>query len=839
MNQRHKSINILKYPVFIVLFVFTNTLFSQNISGTIKDAKDSTDIPTVNVYLKGTSIGAISDFDGRFKLKALKKKYQNDSIVFSFVGYKTKIIAVKDFKNRSFVYLTEDTESLKQVVISVNNTSYEDYLMRKVISNKRYNNPDLIKKSEFKETSILSVFLSNLDKSIIEKNRFKKSKEAFIKENDSTYMMPILLTKEIFRHQIDKSENVNSSKLIGIEQEGTLEQLNSLVKATLNKKITQNVNFYDENIDLLGRSFQSPISSDYKSYYKIYLSDSTMIDGVKHFKFEYYPKNEKSVAFDGNFWVESETFALTHIEATLPTVANVNFIKKLSFDIDYEKAAEKTWYVKSQKTNTSFSFGNKKKKKSRYFTAQKHQKYSDFKLDYDASKPIDDLINNQLPIGSISFDSDEDNLSLDSLEMKTIGGIRTLKNNNYIKFLDRFGAMTLNGYYNLNKFDLGPYFDFYFKNGIEGSRYTLPLRTSSKMSKNFTVGGYVGYGSKDKSFKYGIETKFLLAKERRTVLSVKYYDDYKTIAQNRYIEFIQENPYSSGGGNVLSVFANNDKLNFRMLRKKHVNVSLSYEATENARYLFRPFYERFQDNQFNPLTHNNINTAGFRTLGFLLDLRYSKARNFDQQFFSRIYFGTTIPVYHLTAEIGHNKIINTPNVNNYGGYYARLNASIKKKFLLGSTFIKMYANTGYIIGEVPYTILNNPSGNQSIGLARFNYNLLNPTSFSSDVFANLHLSFNGGGFLFNKTPLLSNLNLRESVSFKAFYGKLRNDHNQFFKLPVDLVELQKEPYMELGLGITNIFKVLRLEYVFRLNSGKFFDNISERSGLKLRAEVSF
>ena len=828
--------------LILVLFLSSSALFAQRLKGTVIDEKDGLPIPLVNVYIKGTSEGSTTDFDGKFKIKNTRNLTIRDSIVFSYVGYKVKTIGVKDFKPNSTIKLSDDAESLKTVVLSGKGfTKYEDYLMSQIIRNKRKNNPERITKSQFLETSILSVFLANLNKDIIEKRRFKKSAQAFIKETDSTVMMPILMSKEIKRHRIDEDNNINNEKILDIEQEGTLEQLSSLVKSTINQKITQNVNFYDENIDLLGRSFQSPIGSSYKSYYRMYLADSAMVDGVKQYKFEYYPKNEKSVAFDGHFWFESETFALTEIEATLPTVANVNFIKKLSFEVEYDKTKkDSTWYVKSQKSNTKFSFVNSKKnKESRFFFAQKHQKYSDFQLEFSKTDSLVATTNKSLFNAPISIDMDNNTTELDSLELNAIKGIRTLKDNGWIKFLDRFGAMTLNGYYNLNKFDLGPYFDFYLKNGIEGSRLTLPLRTSAKFSEKFTVGGYVGYGTKDKDWKYGLETKFLLSNEKRTVLSAKYYDDFRTIAANRYIEFVQENPYSRGGGNILSVFANEDKLNFRMLRQKHLDVTLTHEATENARYLFRPFYERFEDNVFNSLTHNGVNQGGFRTLGMLVNLRYSKARNFDQQFFSRIYFGTTKPVYHLTAEVGHNKIINSPNNNEYSAFYARLNASMKKKFLLGSTFIKMYANAGYVLGKVPYPILNNPSGNQSLGLARFNYNLLNPTSFSSDVYANLHLSFNGGGFLFNKIPLLDRLNIRESMSFKAFYGKLNNNHNEFFELPSDLVELQDTPYMELGVGVANIFKVLRIEYVRRLNSGTFYDAISEKGGLKLRIEVSF
>ena len=816
------------------IFLWSNTLIAQRIVGTVLDANDNTSIPFVNIHVKGTTVGGASDFDGKFRIDYNIDKKKNDSLVFSFIGYATKTIALKGFKNRSIVYLKKEAEALNEVILSNKALPYDEYLMRMIISNKRYNDPEKVIKSQFIETSLLSVFLANLEKGIVEKRRFKKDKDAFITDSDSTVMMPVLLAKEIIRHRVDRDENVDNEKIISIEQEGTLEQLNSLIKTTINKKITQKINFYDENIDLLGRSFQSPITSDYKTYYKVYLSDSTMVNGVKQYEFQFYPKNKKSVAFDGSFWVESETFALTKITAILPIDANVNFIKELKFEVDYEKAAEKKWYVKSRKTNTTFSFIGSKKKKEKYFSVQKHQKYTDFQLGYHKDlEPIVETKGKQ-----IAIDLDFENMSLDSLEFKTVKGIRQLKNNGYIKFLDRFTAMTLNGYYNMNRFDLGPYFDFYHNNGIEGSRFTLPLRTSEKMFEHFSVGGYLGYGTKDKGFKYGVDVNYLLPSEKRTVVSLKYFDDFRPITKDRYIEFVRENPSSvSGGGNVLSVFSDPNRLNYSLLRQKYLGISISHEATENARYLVRPFYNEYKDNAFNRLEHNLVNVGGFRNVGMLIDLRYSKARNFDQQYFSRIYYGTTKPVYHLTAEVGHNKVMDTSS--DYSAYYMRLNASIKRKFLLGSTFFKMFLDGGYIYGKVPYPLLNNPSGNQNIGLARFNYNLLNPTSFSSDIYTNLHLSFNGGGFLFNRIPLLANLNIRESMSFKAFYGSLGDEHHEFFKLPADLEKIRKEPYMELGIGVANIFKVLRIEYVRRINSGLLFDRISAKGGIKFRIEVSF
>ncbi len=833
MNQRVNKNNC--EFLFLVFFLFSfNLCIGQEFNGLIKDKEENTSLPFVNIYFKGTSIGVTSDLDGKFSISK-KRSIKSDSLIFSFMGYHTKTLSVNALNKNTVVFLKSEESQLKTVVLTAKELPYTEYLMRKIIRNKKNNNPANVKKVTFKEVSLLAVYLSNLDEDILSSRRFRNYKEAFIRDKDSMVMMPVLFSKEIFSHTINKNKNIKTN--IFSEQKGTLEQLNSLIKTTINNKITQSVNFYDDNIDLLGRSFPSPISSNYKAYYRMILADSTFVNGVKHYQFEYYPKNEKNAVFDGSFWVDTNSYALTEIEASIPVEANVNFIKSLEIALKYKKVAGTYWMVSSQKTTTSFSFvSSKNKKNTSYFSVQKNQRFVDFNKSIVGITPTKSGLNS-----SVSGNSNAlllmDEVKLDAFEKKTLKGINQLKNNGFIKFVDRFGAMTLNGYYNLNTFDLGPYFDLYYKNGLEGSRFTIPLRTSKKMSKKFTVGGYLGYGNKDKKFKYGVNLKYLLPVDKRTVLTFDYFDDYKTITQNRYIKFIQENPYSSGGGNILSVFSSNDRLDYHLFRRKHFEFSVSYQNNQNSRLFFKPFYDSYEQNKFNPLIHNGIKIKGFKTIGLVTDLRYSKARNFDQQFFSRIYFGSTIPVYHLTVEVGSNQIVGSSD--RFSGFYTRLNASVKKKFLLGTSFIKLYMNAGCIFGKVPYPLLNNPSGNQNIGLARFNYNLLNPISFTSDVFTNLHLSFNGGGVLFNKVPILSSLNLRESLSFKAFYGKLRNNNSQFFKLPEGLKTISNQPYMELGIGVSNIFKVLRIEYVKRINTGSFYDGISIKGAIRLRVEVSF
>lgn len=69
-------------------------------------------LPGVNILVKGTSNGTVSDFDGNYTLKVDAKA----TLVYSYLGFQTKEEPVNG-RNQINVTLTEDTESLEEVVI--------------------------------------------------------------------------------------------------------------------------------------------------------------------------------------------------------------------------------------------------------------------------------------------------------------------------------------------------------------------------------------------------------------------------------------------------------------------------------------------------------------------------------------------------------------------------------------------------------------------------------------------------------------------------------------------------------------------------------------------------
>lgn len=100
---------------------------------------------------------------------------------------------------------------------------------------------------------------------------------------------------------------------------------------------------------------------------------------------------------------------------------------------------------------------------------------------------------------------------------------------------------------------LGQVFDIYSTNMIEGNRISIPLRTSEQMFERYSVGGFVGYGTKNKEFKFGANFDMQPGKTDKFVFRFRYYNDYNLISQDRFLRFIKHNPNNKGNSNFIAV----------------------------------------------------------------------------------------------------------------------------------------------------------------------------------------------------------------------------------------------------------------------------------------------
>jgi hypothetical protein len=93
---------------------------------------------------------------------------------------------------------------------------------------------------------------------------------------------------------------------------------------------------------------------------------------------------------------------------------------------------------------------------------------------------------------------------------------------------------------------------------------------------------------------------------------------------------------------------------------------------------------------------------------------------------------------------------------------------------------------------------------------------MNLFEFVSDRYVSFSVVQHFEGFFLNKIPLMRKLKWREVALFKGVAGDLRNNHINLMDFPLGLQSLDK-PYYETGVGIENIFKILRIDALWRLS----------------------
>ena len=105
----------LTYAFLGLFLLLSSALFAQqrDWKGQVLDSKTNEPLIGVSVLVKGTSAGTITDYDGRFSVKAAV----NQTLTLSYVGYITLEISLKPTTNLTSVLLSEDSRALDEVVV--------------------------------------------------------------------------------------------------------------------------------------------------------------------------------------------------------------------------------------------------------------------------------------------------------------------------------------------------------------------------------------------------------------------------------------------------------------------------------------------------------------------------------------------------------------------------------------------------------------------------------------------------------------------------------------------------------------------------------------------------
>lgn len=777
---------------------------STTITGKVTDALTNEAIPFATVIFKGSTTGTNTDFEGNFRLSS---PTPTDSILCTIIGYKPVVMRVRKGETQTIniVLSTNQIEFQEVIIRPGENPALQ--IIRNIIEHKPDNDPSKLTSYQFEVYNKLEFDITNINDKL--KNNKLLKPFNFIWDNidssetNSKPFLPFFISESLsdiyFKsNPKDKREIIKASKISGLENATVTQFLGDMY---------QKVDIYGNFIDLFGKSFVSPTSNIGTLYYKYYLLDSTFIDSKWCYKIKFRPRRPEDLTFLGELWVNDTTWAIKKIDMRISAKANINWVEDMAIVQEYTYFNNQQWMLSKDKLIVDFAA----KDEGTGFIGRKTTSYRDFHIN---EQPIDSIFKGGENIivkadaadKSTEFWDNSRHDSLSNRELQIYHMVDTIKTlpafQTYVDLITLF----FTGYKDIGKIELGPYYTFYSFNKIEGNRFRIGARTSDDFSTKVQIDGYVAYGLKDERFKYGGGIKFKLNDKPRQFIGVNYKNDVQQLGQS-------DNAFQDD--NVLSsLFRRNpaNRLNNIEYHKAWYEIEWGPGLSNRITY---------QHTKFTPLGDLKINyyynddtmdiRPSYESTELNLYFRFAYREKFVAGKIDRVSLGSDYPILQVNYTQGIKGLEN--------GFfnYQKINAKVDDLLRLAPFGYAYWAiSGGRVWGKVPYPLLEMHPGNETYFYDYAAFNLMNYFEFVSDYYLTGTAVQHFDGFFFNKIPLMRKLQWREIAQVKAVWGGINKRNLDILENKNAFTTLRSKPYVEVGAGVENIFKILRVDFLWRL-----------------------
>ncbi len=818
----------MKQLFLIVLFCSCCSAFAQTkVGGIVRD--DSGDpVAFANVLFKNSTEGTITNDDGRFYMES-DNTY--DGLRVSFIGYKTEELPLVTRVNLNMEIVLTEGEQLDEVVVYVGKQSKKDNpaidILRKIWAKKRENGLRKFRQYQYDKYEKLEFDLNTIDSALINSRVFKGLEFMFEDLDTSritgkTYL-PLFLNETFTKVYGDNQLGDERKDVLGNKNSGFS---NNQAIIAFVEDLYSDYDIYENYLKFFDKSFTSPLSKTGIDTYNYVLSDSAYIDNKWCFNIIYYPRRKNELTFKGDFWVNDSTFAIKKINLEVTKSANINWVKEIYIEQDFEVVNDSVFLLKRDYMLSDFSLSKKESSRGVYgkrttvydnYLFDQPQPKSFYKSETDPYDPRvferDSLFWSQNRLESLNKDEQGIYTLLDTL--KTVPKFKT-----YYNLVSILGS----GYIEIDKWnlDIGDIYSTFGYNDAEGIRVRGGARTYFGQNDPWRLEGYLAYGFTDHKVKHGFSAKWLLDRKSRFIISGGHRRDVEQLG----LSLTATNDVlgrSVASSSVLTVGSNDRLTNINL-----TTLSLEMEPLVNLRWRFGGSFrtlssalpDAFSLDYIDPsepdgiassirqfeLNTTLIYTPGKQTIGYGVE-----RREINENFSTLLLNYTKGLRGFLESDFNFEKVQFSYTQPWQVGGLGRLLTTLEA----GKTF-----------GEVPLGLLNVVPGNQTLFSIYTTFPNLDFYEFVTDTYAALHLEQNFNGRLFSRIPFMRSWDLREIVGLRAVWGDL-SDENIALSSPTNiaLIAPNEQVYWEYSFGIGNIFRIFRIDFNFR---GNYLDNPNAR-----------
>lgn len=852
----------MKNILILLLLILAQAAGAQTITGVVVEESTGDTIPFPSVQYKKEKIATSGNAYGRFSIKRLN----GEKLTFSAVGYQELTILIgPNTPSEMKITLKTDTKQLKGVTVKTKRSKYSRKnnpaveLMKRVIAAKKRTDLANHDYYQFNKYQKITFAINDIKPTELENEKLKKKKWLINQIETCPYnnklILPLSVDETVTRNIYRKDPKTEKSIIMGQSSSGVndLIETGDILNNVL-KDVFTDVDLYDDQIRLLQYPFTSPIGKDAISFYRFYIVDTVYVDRDKCFHLQFLPNNQQDFGFRGEIWILADsTLHVKRCNLTLPKKSDVNFVDNLQIIQEYTRLPEGDWALTTDDMFVEMSI-------AKFLTKAiviRTTRMSDYAFDELPDKLFkgktkvlhesnammrdeafwDKYRSVELTKSESSMDAFINNLSQQKAFKYIIFGVRA--------FIENF--VETGSQNHPSKVDIGPINTMISSNFIDGVRTRLSAQTTANLNPHWFLSGYYarGWDSRKNYYKgeltYSFNKKEYLPREfpKRTLTLTSTYDVCSP--SDKFMHTDKDNVFTALKWTKVEkmMFYNRQQLSFEREEEWGFRTTISLKTEEN---------EACGDLFFKPLSMVGMEDAmigqgKFRTTEARIELRYAPGETFINTKQRRLPVNLDAPVFTLSHTTGIKGFLG-------GDYdYNFTEASIYKRLWLNSWGkIDILAKGGIQWNKVPFPLLIMPAANLSYIISDETFNLINNMEFLNDRYASLDISWDLNGKIFNRIPLLKKLKWREWLGIKCLWGTLTDKNNPTLAANAGdgmLMEFpegsyimdSKRPYIELIAGIHNIFKIIHIQYVHRLNYNHL--PTATKNGVRLMMRLTF
>ncbi|MFN8297974.1 MAG: DUF5686 and carboxypeptidase regulatory-like domain-containing protein [Chitinophagales bacterium] len=813
------------------------------IKGTVTDTKGNP-LPYTNIYVKGTSNGTSANAQGEYQLEVKTGLFE---VIYQHLGYTQKtetiVVALQDVTRD--VTLEASEYIMPEVVVNAGEDPAIAVIKKAIERRKFFLNAV--------ESYSCDAYVKGMQRITAAPEWAKKRLKGYgitLKKDGTTILYLSESKSKLFYKKPGKfHEVIYSSKVSGKSQGFTYNSAQDFY-----------FNFYERNITIpviAARPFVSPLSENAFSYYNFKMLGAYQEGGRLINKIQVIPKSKSGPCFSGTLSIVEDNWNIHSLELHLTTDNGIQYIDSLLVTQYFIPVKDDLWLPTQQRYDATGSFLGLKgdgyylgifknyelnnsfgapTDSTKALTAKEEKKQRKAQEKVEAKIFTSEIIkieNEANQRDSAYWDSIRP-IPLTAMEMEDYevkDSIQTIKESKAFKdstdkklntpgFFSLLTGYTVQKQYKQIQVQFPALLTIFNFNTVEGANLTFKLRIQKTWKKDFKRIYFepaFRYGFTNKEWNYYATFGWRISQKRDENLSIS---GGKSISQ-----FNMEQPQPAWGNTWTSLIFRHNYM--KIYEQYYATIAYSRELYNGIYGGLRIFYaqryplENTNHFSFFPKVKSQYTANGMDIPGVTYDndnitrhntLRIDVAFHFvfGQQYVTRPDFKIRTESKYPELYINYKRGIPVKGVSDldYDMVEAKLEGFIDAK-LAGKLFYRFGGGGFPTAKNIQYSDYKHFYGNfmtqGETDLLGF-FGLKYYRHSTSKYWAEAHLEHNFGGLLFNKIPGWRKLKLQEILGFHFLYTPTRKQ------------------YFQLDIGIANILKVLRADFVaaFEADGHKYF-----------------